>query len=75
MGYFDPINPIFKEKAFHRCYRMSRELFLVILNGVWDYNDYFEAKYKCTGKIGFSSYQQCYVAIRQLAYGVPCDLI
>jgi hypothetical protein len=54
---------------------MSRELFLVILNGVRDYNDYFEAKYKCTSKIGFSSYQQCSAAIRQLAYGVPCDLI
>jgi hypothetical protein len=28
--YFDPVNPIFKEKAFGRRYRMSRELFLVI---------------------------------------------
>jgi hypothetical protein len=35
---------------------MSRELFLVILNGMREYDDYFEAKYDCTGKIGFSSY-------------------
>jgi hypothetical protein len=54
---------------------MSRKLFLVILNGVRYYDDYFEAKYDCTGKIGFSSYQKCSVAIRQLAYGVPGDLI
>jgi hypothetical protein len=73
--YFDPIMPLYKVKAFHRRYRMSRELFLVILNGVKDYDDYFEAKYDCTGKIGFSSYQKCSAAIRQLAYGVPGDLI
>jgi hypothetical protein len=30
--YFDPIMPLYKEKAFHRRYRMSRELFMVILN-------------------------------------------
>jgi hypothetical protein len=42
---FDPINPLYKEKAFHhRRYRMSTELFLVILNGVRDYDDYFEVK-------------------------------
>jgi hypothetical protein len=41
--YFDPINPLYKEKAFRRCYRMSRELFLVILNAVREYTNYFEA--------------------------------
>jgi hypothetical protein len=54
---------------------MSRELFLIILNGVRDYDDYFEAKYDCTGKIGFTCYQKCSAAVRQLAYGVPGDLI
>jgi hypothetical protein len=54
---------------------MSRELFLIILNSVRDYDDYFEAKYDCTGKIGFSSYQKCSVAVRQLASGVSGDLI
>jgi hypothetical protein len=54
---------------------MSRELFLVILNGVRDYDDYFEANHDCTNKIGFSSYQKCSVTIRQLADGVPGDLI
>jgi hypothetical protein len=73
--YFDPINPLYKEKAFRRRYRMSIELLLVILNGVRDYDDYFEVKYDCTGKIGFSSYQKCSAAVRQLAYGVPGDLI
>jgi hypothetical protein len=53
---------------------MFRELFLIILNGVRDYDGYFEAKYDCTSKIGFSC-QKCSVAVRQLAYGVPGDLI
>jgi hypothetical protein len=73
--YFDPINPLYKEKAFRRRYRMSKEPFLVILNGVRDYDDYFEVKYDCTNKIGFSFYRKCYAAIRQLAYGLPGDLI
>jgi hypothetical protein len=54
---------------------MSRELILIILNSVRDYDDYFEAKYDCTGNIGFTSYQKCSAAVRQLAYGVPGDLI
>jgi hypothetical protein len=39
--YFDLINPLFKEMAFCRGYRISRELFLVILYGVREYDDYF----------------------------------
>jgi hypothetical protein len=30
----------------------------VILNDVREYDDYFEAKYDCIGKICFSSYQK-----------------
>jgi hypothetical protein len=73
--YFDPSMPLYKAKAFRRRYRMSRELFLVILNGIRGYDDYFEVKYDCTGKIGFTSYQKCSAAVRQLAYEVPGDLI
>jgi hypothetical protein len=73
--YFDLIMLIYKAKAFRRRYRMSRELFLIILNGVRDYDDYFQATYDCTGKIGYTSYQKCSAAVWWLAYGVPCDLI
>jgi hypothetical protein len=55
--YFHPIMLIYKAKEFRCRYRISRGLFLIILNGVRDYDDYFEAKYDCTGKIGFSSYK------------------
>jgi hypothetical protein len=73
--YFHPIMPIYKAKEFYRRYRMSRELFLIILNSGKDYDDYFKAQYDCTGKIGFFSYQKCSAAVRQLTYGVPGDLI
>jgi hypothetical protein len=62
--YFHPINLLYKEKAFCHQYRIYKELFLVILNGVRDYDDFFEAKYDCTGKISFSFYQKCSAAIR-----------
>jgi hypothetical protein len=54
---------------------MSRNLFMTILDAVRDHDSYFECKPDATGKIGFSSYQKCCVAIRMLAYGVAGDLI
>jgi hypothetical protein len=72
--YFHHTDPIYYTKSFRRRYRMSRKLFMDILHGVKTYDDYFSAKLDCTGKIGFSSYQKCSAAIRQLAYGVPGDL-
>jgi bacterioferritin (cytochrome b1) len=35
---------------------MSRMLFLEILDGVREYDDYFEAKLDATSKVGLSSY-------------------
>jgi hypothetical protein len=73
--YFHPTNPIFDAQRFRRRYRMSRKLFLRILNGVRVHDDYFTARPDATGKLGFTSYQKCSVAIRMVAYGVASDLI
>ncbi|KAI4995268.1 hypothetical protein ZWY2020_035171 [Hordeum vulgare] len=73
--YFDTTNPLFQHQKFRRHFRMSRHLFNRIIEGVVDYDDYFECKEDAVGKIGFSSYQKCTAAIRMLAYGVPGDLI
>jgi hypothetical protein len=54
---------------------MSRKLFLTILNGVRAHDSYLTAKPDATGKLGFTSYQKCFAAIRMLVYGVACDLI
>ncbi|KAK1668455.1 hypothetical protein QYE76_056614 [Lolium multiflorum] len=40
--YFHLTNPVFPEKVFRCRYRMSRDLFLVILRGVKNYDPYFQ---------------------------------
>jgi hypothetical protein len=54
---------------------MSRNLFLKIMEGVRDYDLYFLRKPNATGKLGFTSYQKSFVAIRMRASGVVGDLI
>jgi hypothetical protein len=73
--YFHPTNPIFDAQRFWRRYRMSRKLFLTILNGVRAHDSYFTARPDATGKLGFTFYQKSSAAIRMLAYGVVGDLI
>lgn len=72
--YFHLTNPIFPEKYFRRRYRMSRDLFLVILRGVRNYDPYFQCRRDATGALGFTSYQKCSAAIRMLSYGMPADI-
>ncbi|KAK1612505.1 hypothetical protein QYE76_036178 [Lolium multiflorum] len=72
--YFHLIDPLFKEKMFRRRYRMSRELFLVILRGVRDYDPYFQCRPDATGALGFTSYQKCFAAICMLSYGMAADI-
>jgi hypothetical protein len=42
--YFHLTDSVFKEKMFRRRYRMSRELFMVILWGVRHYDPYFQCR-------------------------------
>jgi hypothetical protein len=75
--YFHPTNPLFHGQRFRRRYRMSRKLFLRILNGVKAHGNYFTARPNAIGnyKLGFTSYQKCFAAIHMLAYGVAGNLI
>jgi hypothetical protein len=73
--YFHPIKPIFDAQTFWRHYRISRKLFMTILNRVRAYVDYFTSKPDATSKLGFTSYQKCSAIIRMLAYGVVGDLV
>ncbi|XP_071681178.1 uncharacterized protein [Lolium perenne] len=52
---------------------MNKELYLKIVYGVREYDDYFMAKQDCTGLWGFTSIQKCTAAMRCLAYGAPPD--
>ena len=52
---------------------MNRHLFLKIVLGVREFDNYFVCKKDCTGTVGFSTLQKCMVALRLLAYGAPAD--
>ena len=65
--------PLHGDKTFRRRYRMSRKLFLRIVNSIREFDSYFKCKKDCTGKLGFTSIQKCTTAMRMLAYGAPGD--
>jgi hypothetical protein len=52
---------------------MNNELFMKIVQGVREYDDYFKYKKDCTRKWGFTSVQKCTAALRCIAYGAPSD--
>ncbi|XP_057785132.1 uncharacterized protein LOC131002678 [Salvia miltiorrhiza] len=56
-----------------RCFRMSRSLFLCILDAVKNYNNFFEQRMDCTGRWSLSTLQKITAFFRILAYGVPTD--
>lgn len=59
---------------FRRRFRMSRALFLRIVEGISNHpNQWFKQKTDCRGKFGFTTIQKCTSAIRQLAYGTAPD--
>jgi hypothetical protein len=42
-------------KKFRRPFRMNKDLFMKIVFGVWEYDEYFMIKQNCTGLWGFTS--------------------
>ncbi|XP_057812312.1 uncharacterized protein LOC131026456 [Salvia miltiorrhiza] len=66
-------NPTFNEGMFRRRFRMSRSLFLRIVDAVKNHNGFFEQRMDCTGRWGLSRPQKITAAFRILAYGVPAD--
>jgi hypothetical protein len=72
--YFDCTNPVFPENLFRRRYKMSMDLFMIILQGVRYYHPYFQCRAHATSALGFTSYQKCSAAIRMLSYGMAADI-
>ncbi|XP_042058642.1 uncharacterized protein LOC121803008 isoform X1 [Salvia splendens] len=66
-------NPLYNETMFRRRFRMSRPLFLRIVDAVKEHDDYFVQRPDGTGRLGLSSLQKVTAVIRILAYGVPDD--
>jgi hypothetical protein len=57
-NYFHHTRPIFDVQRLRHRYRMSRKLFLTILNGVRAHDSYFTARPDATGRLGFTSNQK-----------------
>ncbi|GJY61610.1 ALP1-like protein isoform X1 [Tanacetum coccineum] len=82
--YFGP-HPKYPAEYFRRRYRMNRELFLEIVQGIENYIQtvnplpkhfqFFTIRYDCTGLKSFSVIMKCTSAIRQLAYGTTPDAL
>ncbi|ETV63799.1 hypothetical protein H257_19270 [Aphanomyces astaci] len=70
--YFAP-NAVYNERLFRRRFRMQRELFIRIVQGIKTHDEYFEQRFNALNVPGLSTLQKITAAIRQLAYGTPAD--
>ncbi|XP_073033135.1 uncharacterized protein [Primulina eburnea] len=66
-------NPRFHEGIFRRRFRMSRHLFLHIVDGVKNHDSYFIQRSDGLGRLGLSTNQKATAAIRMLAYAMAAD--
>ena len=66
-------HPRYNAEMFRRRYRMSRSLFLRIVEAVKEHDVYFQQRRDSLGRLGLSSLQKITAAFRMLAYGVPAD--
>ncbi|XP_057808904.1 uncharacterized protein LOC131023382 [Salvia miltiorrhiza] len=69
--YFS-VEPVYGPQIFRRRFRMSRELFLRIVNAL-EVDPYFQQRPDAIGRLSFSPIQKCTAAVRQLAYGTAAD--
>ncbi|KAK4734123.1 hypothetical protein R3W88_008384 [Solanum pinnatisectum] len=65
--------PRFNDAIFRRRYRMSRNLFLRIVDVIKDHDMYFEQRIDALGRFGLSTLQKITAVFRMLAYGLPAD--
>ncbi|KAJ0789049.1 putative harbinger transposase-derived protein [Helianthus annuus] len=71
--YFDEA-PTFSNQMFRRRFRMSKRLFLRIVDDLEANCDYFKQKADARGALGFTGIQKCTSALRILAYGNTTDI-
>ena len=65
--------PRYNRTMFRRRFRMSRSLFLRIVDAVKAHDNYFEQRYDALGRPGLSTLQKATSVFRMLAYGMPAD--
>ena len=59
-------NPVYNDRLFRRRFRMRREVFLRVMDGVQKFDSYFEQKVDAVGKLGLSPIQKVTAAICSL---------
>jgi hypothetical protein len=74
LDYFvDPC--VYSERHFRRRFRMSRSLFLRIVDAVESHDDYFRQKLDAIRTLGASPIQKVVATVRMLAYGISADFL
>ena len=68
-------DPTYGPETFRRRFRMSRPLFIRILESIQQNNYYFVFKQDAAKKHGLSGHQKMTAALRMLAYGTPADAL
>lgn len=68
-------NPTYPDTYFRRRFRMDKELFLRILGDLENKDNYFKQKNDATGRSSISGLLKMAISVRQLAYGVPPDML
>lgn len=65
--------PMYNDKFFRRRFRMSKNLFLRIVDKVESHDDYLWQRANAVGLLGATLVQKIVGVFRMLAYGVPAD--
>ena len=66
-------SPRYNDQMFRRRFRMSRNLFLRIVDKVEARDNYFVQRRDSVGRLGLSALQKITAVFRMLAYGLPAD--
>ena len=66
-------DPRYNARLFRRRFRMRRQLFLRIVDGLKKNGQTFITKTDCTGRKGFDPIQKATIAMRLLAYNMAAD--
>ena len=66
-------NHVYDDVLFCTRFRMSRRLFLKMVDTICAFDLYFLQNFDATETLGLWSIQKCIAAIRMIGYGVPSD--
>ena len=66
-------DPIYDARLFRQRFRMSKRLFLKLVENVQIHDTYFLQKVDATSILGLSGIQKCTAVMRMLAYGIGSD--